>query len=191
MKRDEAVGKLRAARKELQETLAGISEEEWTRPNAVQKWSLKDLLGHIAAWDEEVLRVIQAFAMQAEPHYSYSISDRNDFAVWNAEQVEERKNRTLEQIRSEFDGSRRDLIQIVEGVTDQVLMRPKMTPWNELRTGLELLDEAAAHDIEHAKDVRSWRKKRERWARARQKYVSKRRDSKKRTPGESESQSET
>ncbi len=186
MKRDEAIAKLRAARKELQETLVGISEEDWARPGAIQKWSLKDLLGHIAAWEGEVLRVIQAFAMQPEPHYSYSISDRNDFAVWNAEQIEQRKNRTLEQIRSEFEGSRRDLIQIIEGVTDQVLMRPKMTPWSELRTGFELLDEAAAHDLEHAKDVRSWRKKRERWARARQKYVSKRRDSKKKIPGESE-----
>ncbi len=190
MKRDEAVAKLRAARKELQETLAGIGEEEFVRPNAVAKWSLKDLLGHIAAWDEEVLRVIQAFAMQSEPHYSYAISDRNDFAVWNAEQVEQRKNHTLEQIQNEFEGSRRDLIQVIEGVTDQVLMRPKLTPWNELRTGLELLDEAAAHDVEHAKDIRSWRKKRERWARARQKYVSKRRDSKKKSASESGSQAD-
>ncbi len=185
MKRDEAVVRLRSARKELLESLGGISEEDMVRPNAVVKWSLKDLLGHIAAWDEEILRVIQAYAMQPEPHYSYSISDRNDFAVWNAEQVELRKNNTLPQIRSEFDNARRDLIQIVEGVTDQVLMRPKRTPWDELRTGLELLDEEAAHDLEHAKDIRSWRKKRERWARARQKYVSKRRDTKKKPTEES------
>lgn len=69
MKRDEAVNKLRAARKELLESLQGASEEEKMRPNAVEKWSIKDLLAHIASWDEEILRVIQAFAMQAEPHF--------------------------------------------------------------------------------------------------------------------------
>ncbi len=179
MKRDEAIVKLRAARRELYDSLSGISDEELMRPNAAAKWSIKDLLGHIAAWDEETLRIIQAFAMQTNPLYSYSISDRSDFAVWNAEQVQLRQDRSMEQIRLELENSRRDLIQIVEGLTDQVLMRSKVTPWGKQRTGFELLEEAAAHDLEHARDVRSWRKKRERWARARQKYTSKRREGKK------------
>jgi uncharacterized damage-inducible protein DinB len=179
MKRDEAVIKLRAARKELLESLYDVSDEDMLRPNAVEKWSLKDLLGHIAAWDEETLRVIQAFAMQTEPQYSYAISERNDFGTWNEEQFQIRQDHSLEQVRHEFEGARRDLIQVIEGVTDQVLMRPKRTSWNTTQTGLELLDEAAAHDLEHAMDVRRWRKKRERWARARQKYVSKRRETKK------------
>ncbi len=189
MKRDEAVIKLRAARKELQDTLAGISEEDELRPNAVEKWSIKDLLGHIAAWDEETLRVIQAFAMQSDPQYSYAISDRNDFASWNAEQAAARQGRTLLEIRNEFDNARRDLIQVVEGVTDQVLMRPKHTSWNAVMNGLDLLQISAEHDLEHARDVRSYRKKRERWARARQKYVSKRRETKTK-PEESEPSAE-
>lgn len=179
MKRDEAVNKLRAARKELLESLHGVPEEDKLRPNAVAKWTIKDLLAHIASWDEEVLRVIQAFAMQPEPHFSYAISERNDFASWNAEQVELRKDRTLEQVETEFRNARRDLIQVVEGLTDQVLMRPKMTPWSKVRTGFELLNEMVEHDSDHTKEIRSWRKKRERWARARQKYVSKRREAKK------------
>jgi uncharacterized protein (TIGR03083 family) len=179
MKRDEAVNKLRAARKDLLESLEGVGEEDKLRPNAVEKWSIKDLLAHIASWDEEVLRVIQAFAMQPEPRFSYSISERSDFAGWNSDQIELRKERTLEQVQIEFRNARRDLIQVVEGLTDQVLMRPKMTSWGKVRTGFELLAEMVQHDSEHTKDIRSWRKKRERWARARQKYVSKRREGKK------------
>ncbi len=186
MKRDEAVNKMRAGRKDLLEALHGLGEEDSLRPNAVEKWSVKDLLAHIASWDEEVLRVVQAFAMQAEPHFSYAISDRNDFAVWNTEQVVLRRDRTLEQVRTEFENARRDLIQVIEGLTDQVLMRPKMTSWGKVRTGLELLDELVQHDLEHAKDLRSWRKKRERWARARQKYVSKRRETQKKKEGDME-----
>jgi uncharacterized damage-inducible protein DinB len=182
MKRDEAIARLRAGRREFLDTLEGIAGEDLLRPNAVEGWSLKDLLAHIASWDEEILRVIQAFAMQPEPKYSYAISDRNDFAVWNAEQVESRRESSSEQVQLEFTNARRDLIQVVGGLTDQVLLRPKITPWGAERTGLELLAESAQHDIEHAQDVRSWRKKRERWARARQKYVSKRRGAK--TEGE-------
>jgi hypothetical protein len=43
MKRDEAVNKLRAARKELVESLEGVGEEDKLRSNAVEKWSIKDL----------------------------------------------------------------------------------------------------------------------------------------------------
>ncbi len=179
MKRDEAITKLRAARKALQDAMSGLTQEDLARPNVVNKWSIKDLIAHLASWDEEELRVIQAFAMQNEPQYSYTISDRSDFAVWNNEQVELRRSRSLQEVIAEFDAARRDLIQAVEGVTDQVLMRPKMTSWNREYTGLELLEEQAAHDLEHAADIRGWRRKRERWARARQKYMSKRREARK------------
>ena len=179
MKREEAVVKLRATRRQLYEALSGIVDEDLVRPNAVGKWTIKDLLGHLAAWDEETLRVIQAFIMQSEPVYSYTISERGEFAVWNAEQITARQDHSLEAIRNELDNARRDLIQVIQGVSDQVLLRSKMTPWGRSRTSLELLDELAAHDLEHAKDVQSWRKKRDRWARARQKYVSKRREGKK------------
>lgn len=186
MKRDEAVNKLRAARKELVESLEGVGDDEKLRPNAVEKWSVKDLLAHIASWDEEILRVIQAFAMQQEPRFSYTISERSDFASWNADQIELRKTRTLEQVQVEFRNARRDLIQVVEGLTDQVLMRQKATPWGKVRSGFDLLNEIVEHDADHMKDIRSWRKKRERWARARQKYVTKRRQARKKDDGEDE-----
>ena len=178
MKRDDAVNRLRAARKELQDTLVGLTEEDLLRPNAIKKWSIKDLLAHIAAWDEELLRVIQAFAMQDEPQYSYSISDRNDFAEWNVQQVEQHRPLSLHQVLIELENARRDLIQSVEGATDQVLLRRKVTSWGAEHTGLDLLEQAADHDLEHASHIRSYRKKRERWARARAKYVSKRREAK-------------
>lgn len=178
MKRDEEVAELRAARKELHDALVGFSEEDLVRPNAIGKWSIKDLLAHIASWDEEILRVIQAFAMQPEPHYSTVISDRNDFSVWNQEQIEARREQSLQQTMAEFENARRDLIQVTEGVTDQVLGRPKLTSWGAERTGFDLLNETTQHDLDHAVQIRSWRKKRDRWQRARQKYAAKRRVSK-------------
>ena len=44
MKREEAVVKLRASRRQLYEALAGMSDEDLVRPNAVEKWTVKDLL---------------------------------------------------------------------------------------------------------------------------------------------------
>lgn len=174
MKRDDAIRELRAARKELQDTFVGLTEEDLTRPKAVEKWTLKDLLAHVASWDQEIVRVLQAFSMQLEPQYSYTISDRNDFAAWNEAQIAQRRDKSLAEITSEFEKSRRDLIQVIEGLTDPVLNRRKRTSWDELATGFELITAQVEHDQEHAAQVRSYRKKIERWARARQKLSAKR-----------------
>jgi hypothetical protein len=178
MKRDEAIQQLRAARKELQDTFGGLTEEDFLRPKAIDKWTLKDLLGHIASWDEEMVRVLQTFTMPGESQYTYTISDRNGFAAWNEEQINARSERSVNQVMSEFEIARRDLIQVVEGLTDPVLNRTRMTSWGKTATGFELLMTQVDHDREHAEQVRSYRKKIERWARARQKLTEKRKTKK-------------
>jgi uncharacterized damage-inducible protein DinB len=174
MKRDDAIHELRAARKELQDTLVGMAEEDYLRPKAIEKWTVKDLVAHVAAWDEELVRVLQAFSMQNEPIFTYLISSTKDFGAWNEEQLAQRKDLTVSQVVSEFEKARRDLIQVIEGLTDPVLSRTKTTSWGERQTGFDLIATQVAHDREHARQVMSYRKKIERWARARQKLTAKR-----------------
>lgn len=179
MRRDEAITLLRAARKNLQESIAGLTEADFTRPSAVKKRTIKDVLAYLAAWDEETVRVLQAFSMQAEPLYAYAMSDRNDFAAWNEEQVAQRREHSFIQVLAEFESARRDLIQVLEGLTDQVLNRNKRTPWGTTQTGFDLVLMQIERDREQATQIRSYRKKLDRWARARQKYTEKRRTTKK------------
>jgi hypothetical protein len=178
MKRDEAIQQLRTARKELVETISGLNEEDFSRSKAVDKWTLKDLLAHIASWDEEMVRVLQTFTMPGESIYTYAIADRNGFAVWNEEQVAARRERAVSEVMSEFEIARRDLIQVIEGLTDAVLNRSRMTSWGKSATGFELIMTQVDHDREHAEQVRSYRKKIDRWARARQKLTEKRKTKK-------------
>jgi uncharacterized protein (TIGR03083 family) len=178
MKRDDAIHELRAARKELQESLAGMGEEDYLRSNAIDKWTVKDLVAHVASWDEEVVRVLQAFSMQSQPVFTYLISSSKDFGAWNEDQIAQRREHTVPQVVSEFEKARRDLIQVIEGLTDPVLGRAKMTSWGEPQTGFDLIAMQAEHDREHTRQVMSYRKKIERWARARQKLSEKRKTKK-------------
>ena len=174
MKRDEAIQQLRAARKELSDTITGLTEEDLLRPKAIDKWTLKDLIAHIASWDEEMVRVLQTFTMPGDSQYTYTISERSGFATWNEEQTSARRERTVNQIMGEFEIARRDLIQVVEGLTDPVLNRLRMTSWGKPATGFELISTQVEHYREHAEQIRSHRKKIDRWARARMKLTEKR-----------------
>ncbi|MCC7162646.1 MAG: DinB family protein [Anaerolineae bacterium] len=178
MKRDEAIHQLRASRKEFQDTINGLSEEDLKRAKAVDKWALKELMGIIAAWDEELVRVLQTFTMPGESQYTYTISERNNFAAWNEEQIAARRERSLSQVMSEFEIARRDLIQVVEGLTDPVLNRRRMTSWGKPATGFELVAMQIERDRLYAEQVQSYRKKIERWARARHKLTEKRKTKK-------------
>lgn len=178
MKRDEAIQLLRSSRKALAETLAGLTEDDYSRSKAIDKWTLKDLLAHVASWDEEMVRVLQTFTMPGESQYTYTISDRNGYAAWNEEQVAARRAKSVSEIVTEFEIARRDLIQVVEGLTDPVLNRSRMTPWGKPQTGFDLVQTQVEHDQEHADQVRSYRKKIDRWARARQKLTEKRKTKK-------------
>lgn len=178
MKRDEAIQLLRFSRKDLAETIAGLTEEDFSRAKAIDKWTLKDLLSHVASWDEEMVRVLQTFTMPGESQYTYTISDKNDYAAWNEDEVNSRRAKSVSEVMSEFEIARRDLIQVVEGLTDPVLNRSRMTPWGEAQTGFQLVTIQVEHDHEHADQVRSYRKKIDRWARARQKLTEKRKTKK-------------
>lgn len=179
MKRDEAISQLRNGRKQILQSITGLSEADFTRANAVKKWSIKDVLAYLAAWDEEMVRVLQAFAMQTAPVYAYSISDRNKFAAWNEEQVEQRRAQAFGDTIAEYESARRDLIQVLEGLTDPVLNRSKLTPWGDTLTGFDLVMMQAERDAEQTVQIQSYRKKLDRWARARLKYTEKRRTTKK------------
>lgn len=174
MKRDDAIQALRTGRKELLDALADLNEEDYTRPRAAGKWSLQDVLANIAAWDEEMVRVLQTFPMPGESDFAYTISDRNDFALWTEEQVALRRALSPAQMLNEFESARRDLIQVVEGLTDAVLNRTRITSWGKPATGFELLLLQTERDRGTAEVVRRYRKKRERWVRARKNIIVKR-----------------
>jgi uncharacterized damage-inducible protein DinB len=174
MKKTELVDRLRRTRYTLLDALKGLNEEDMLKPNAVNKWSLKDLLAHLASWDAEVVRVMQAFAMQDEPKFAYSISAHNDFATWNAEQIALRAPMTLAQTLRDIDTARSDLMQTLDGMTDPVMRRTKKTPWGRVASSYDLIITQIEHDEEHLKHILSFHKKMERWKRARALAASRR-----------------
>ncbi|OQY92211.1 MAG: hypothetical protein B6D41_08450 [Chloroflexi bacterium UTCFX4] len=175
MKRDEAIQALRAGRKDLQSALAELGDEDYARSKVTGAWTLQDMLAYLAAWDEEMVRVLQTFPMAGESVYTYTIAERNDFSAWNQDQVERRRAQTLPQTLNEFENARRDLIQVVEGLTDAVLNRSRMTSWGKPLTGFELLQLQVERDRANAELARRYRKKLERWQRARQNRGTRRR----------------
>jgi hypothetical protein len=53
--REELVGCLEQSRGNLRASFHGLSDEQMSRPGAVGEWSVKDVLSHVASWEELAL----------------------------------------------------------------------------------------------------------------------------------------
>ena len=148
---------LGAGRAELLSAIEGLSEQEMVRPGVVGEWSVKDTLAHIAAWDEETRAVIHAFVTQAEPIFDYKISGKRGFAKWTAREVEKRRDLSEAQILAELEEARQELVELVQGLTEEQLSRRAVPPWRYPTTARRNLEIQAKHDREHAEQIIAWR----------------------------------
>jgi len=127
------------------------------RPGMAGEWSVKDTLAHIAAWDEETRTVIHAFVTQENPVFDYKISGKRGFARWNAREVEKRRDLSVAQILAELEEARQELVELVQGLTEEQLSRRAVPPWRHPRTARRNLEVQAKHDREHAEQIIAWR----------------------------------
>jgi uncharacterized damage-inducible protein DinB len=137
--------RLTQERATLFHAMAFMPDEELLRRPVIGEWSVKDVLGHVAAWDAEFMRAIQQF-LRGEPVAMLAIPDCD---AWNAHEARLRWDKTLAEVTEELVATRRQLLGMVAGLPDEVLQRPGPHPYENRAFLLWLLNGPADHDREH------------------------------------------
>jgi uncharacterized damage-inducible protein DinB len=148
---------LKAARVELLLAIEGLSEKQMIRSGVVGEWSVKDTLAHIVAWDKEIRTVVHALVTQENPVFDYKILGKQGFAKWNAREVEKRRGLSAAQILTEMEEARRELVELVERLTEEQLSQEVAPPWRWPKTVGRNVAILAEHDREHAEQIIAWR----------------------------------
>lgn len=116
------------------------------RPGAVGSWSVKDLLGHIATWEEESLRALKGLLRGEDvPVYPKAAEIRR----FNAREVERRRGKTLEEVREEFLQAHRELMAFLEGLPGDLFL-PRGDLYRRVKT------DTYSHYADHLRDLRRW-----------------------------------
>jgi hypothetical protein len=144
----------------LEKSLAPLSGEEMIQPGVTGNWSVKDILAHIAAWEQLFLSWnrsgIQGHTAGRPP---VGMSQRAIDEL-NQEIYESHRDRGLEEIKAEFSASYRQILAAVEEIPEEDMFARGRYRW----TGkLTLADYIAGNTCNHyawAKgQVRKWRKR--------------------------------
>jgi len=82
-------------------------------------WSVKDVMNHVAAWQEAALRIIPELLAGRRATLGHG-TDR-----FNALQHEQDRDRSLRASKRRLNRSRRELLRLLESVPDKVLLDPR------------------------------------------------------------------
>jgi uncharacterized damage-inducible protein DinB len=116
-------------------------------------WTIKDLLGHITAWEAIFLDPLESYAAGGE-FRAFIVPDHD---AWNAEQIARRRNWSLTDVLDEMAAVRDRLVAAALRLTPEQGARHHVQPWGPEETSVEALDGLAWHEEEHLKSIQRWR----------------------------------
>jgi hypothetical protein len=149
--REELLEQLDKARSELRASHEGLSGEQMTRLGAVGEWSVKDVLSHVASWDEAMLADQARIARGDTPALASIDLESASFDAANAAIMSQRRNVPLGEVLRGLEADRANVVAAVSRLPGSALA--------EGQFGRILLQITAAHDREHAASISEWRRK--------------------------------
>jgi uncharacterized damage-inducible protein DinB len=156
MPKADLIADLQAARARLLDALDGLTEDQMMRPGAVGIWSIKDTLGHLVAWEAEVVTVLSRLDLYRRR--TPKIMEIEDIDEWHEKQYHVNARRSLRAVLDDFHGVHTHLIQAIEALDNRTLDDNRRFPWMEGEPlSYLVMENAAWHEEEHAEDIEQWR----------------------------------
>jgi uncharacterized protein (TIGR03083 family) len=146
----EFLERMRSARLALDEAISGLTEEQITQDIVAGEWTVKDILGHLGAWENEAALMVERVASGQDdgPGIAESVDE------WNAQRVTERRRLPLVDVMQEFNEARDRLVKALEAWPEEsVPLGPD--GWDE-SAELWWLTE---HDAEHLGAIQVYRER--------------------------------
>jgi hypothetical protein len=147
MNREQLLTRLDNAWAALGESYAGLTEAEMLAPGVAGDWSVKDMLAHVATWEEEALKYLPLIINGGRPprYASYGGID-----AFNARMTEAKRQLSLAEVERLLEETHRQLIAYLRRVPEE-----QFTTETRFRHRLRL--DTYSHYPLHATMIRTWR----------------------------------
>jgi hypothetical protein len=132
--------------------LVGLSAETLVGQPVLSDWTPKDLLAHVAFWDDassERLRLALAGRAAEIPYL--------DMEAVNVQVYAERRDWPLAQTVAECQRARADFLALLDPLTWEAITQPYTLSWGDPRSIADWAQRRAWHDADHQKQPHNWR----------------------------------
>jgi hypothetical protein len=139
-------GKLLAA-------LDGLSEEEMARPGAVGSWSVRDVLAHVLAWEDEAVARLDLLAA-GRPQDFARITTDEELEAWNSSAHRRYAGLPRAEVMRRLEDVQGRIVAGLDSLSDERLA----TDEGPVPVHNWLPECSYAHEEEHCADILAWRR---------------------------------
>jgi Mycothiol maleylpyruvate isomerase N-terminal domain len=137
------LGRLDLERSQLIRNIETCRIRDIDRP-FIASWSLKDIVGHVASWEAEVVSALRELREHRRPALlKFDIANLEE---WNSDHVERKRDLNFWSVLEQLRGGRHRLLEELAQVTDDDLVSDDSS---QHRLALSVID----HDREHWHEI--------------------------------------
>jgi hypothetical protein len=139
--------RLDAAREKMKQVVAQTSEEQYIYP----PWRMKEILDHIAGWDDAVIASLKAHMDDLEPATPAALG----INPYNAATVTSREAIPYARTLREWEVSRETLKKLINEMPEGKFQQAFVFPWGDEGSVANLVEIFIEHEEEHAREIRA------------------------------------
>jgi hypothetical protein len=153
--------RIRTERRRLEQNIERLSDEQMEMVGVVGVWTVKDLLAHLFDWEQRFIGWYEAGLRGETPETPAPGMNWEDLDVLNRRIYEKHRDRTLEDVRQEFDSSYRQVLSVVEGISEEEMFAVGKYAWLGQNNLVGVILANTANHYRWAKEcIRDWLKSR-------------------------------
>ncbi len=150
------IKRLETERRRLEQNLATLSPRDMVKPGVVVKWSVKDILAHLADWEARMPVWIEA-ARRGEPVETPEPGlTWKQLSIVNQRIYERHCHQSLEEVLDYFRTTHANLMELVQDMPEDEMLTPELYAFTGKNTVYGWLSGFAAHDLWAKTKIRKW-----------------------------------
>ncbi len=115
MNKEQTIQFLRNNHQKLEEVINRLEEKQIAEEIILTKWTVRDILAHISAWNWELIKATDDLLNDQEPWFINE--EECTEAEFNESEVRKRKSQSLDQVLKEWQDSFDELIRKIESLS--------------------------------------------------------------------------
>lgn len=146
--------RLTGARNELLRLVRSLPPERLETPGAAGEWSVKDVIGHIASWEDRLLTLAQTVLNGHAAQIEW-IKDDEALQAWNHKQYLRKRAWTWDEAIRDLALMREEVLWNIGWTAPEQLFRQHTLDVGSVSPA-GLLEGIVEHDQEHVAQLRAW-----------------------------------
>jgi hypothetical protein len=138
-------------------TLDGFPENAWEMPGACGVWSVKDIIAHLASYEQVLVDILATFTNGGStPALNTFIELGGQF---NDSEVNRRKEKSIQEVLAEFNDAHAQVMSMIVKIAPETLRQNGTLPWYGIDYCLDdvLVYMYYGHKREHSAQIAAFR----------------------------------